>query len=111
MGFYLNKSHTSMRLTRLLFKRGGTSIGKDHLSFSQQYLKPDGIVIFAVSQFEQEAVKGAILTRIPNLVRRIRDKILVVAPPFIGAYWLYDWMVQENVRLKRKVASDYENDE
>ena len=90
-----------MRLTSLL--RGG-------LSFEKQWMKPKNVIIFSMSPFEQNAVKGQVLQRIPNLVRRIRDKIFLWAPPFVAGYWYYDWMLNENLRLKKKSPADFEND-
>lgn len=87
-----------------------TSMLKGGLSFEKQYLKPKGVIIYSMSPFEQNAVKGQLLFRIPNLVRRIRDRIFFMAPPFLMGYYAYQWMEAENIRLKRKNPADYEND-
>ncbi|KAG8199668.1 hypothetical protein JTE90_022118 [Oedothorax gibbosus] len=72
--------------------------------------KMRGIIQYRLSPYEQNIFAGFFSKGFPNLGRRIRNQILVIAPPFIGAYLIYDWANKEFARLQRKNPKDYEND-
>ncbi|XP_057318903.1 cytochrome b-c1 complex subunit 8 [Microplitis mediator] len=70
-----------------------------------------GIVYFRLSPFEQKAFAGAISHGVPNMVRRFREQVLRVVPPFIIGYMVYSWANQEHERLVRKKPGDFADDE
>nr|ABI52763.1 ubiquinol cytochrome c reductase subunit QCR8 [Argas monolakensis] len=69
-----------------------------------------GIITYRLSYNEQKALAGIISKGFPNTIRRIREQILYIAPPFVGGYLLYDWAKREHERLSRKNPEDYVND-
>jgi len=75
-----------------------------------QLAKIRGLVYYKLSPFEQKAFAGFFTKGFPNLVRRIREQIFVVVPPFIGAYIIYDQAEKEHKRQMRKNPEDYAND-
>ncbi|XP_051829469.1 cytochrome b-c1 complex subunit 8 [Antechinus flavipes] len=66
------------------------------------------IISYSLSPFEQRAFPNYFTNGIPNVIRRTRDVILRVAPPFIGFYFLYTWGTQEFEKSKRKKPADFE---
>ncbi|XP_017058884.1 cytochrome b-c1 complex subunit 8 [Drosophila ficusphila] len=73
--------------------------------------KVHGIVTYKLSPFEQRAFAGAISNGLPNMVRRFRSNVFIVAPPFILGYLIYDLTERKHTALLRKNPADYENDE
>ncbi|XP_017072194.1 cytochrome b-c1 complex subunit 8 [Drosophila eugracilis] len=73
--------------------------------------KVHGIVTYKLSPFEQRAFAGAISKGLPNMVRRFRSNIFIVAPPFIVGYLVYDLTERKHAALLRKNPADYANDE
>ncbi|XP_033212749.1 cytochrome b-c1 complex subunit 8 [Belonocnema kinseyi] len=69
-----------------------------------------GIVFFRLSAHEQRAFAGMINPGISNTIRRIRENILRVPPPFIISYLVYDWGEKKYVEVNRKNPKDFEND-
>ncbi|KAK0162003.1 hypothetical protein PV327_008384 [Microctonus hyperodae] len=69
-----------------------------------------GIVYFRLSPHEQKPFGGVITHGVPNIIRRMRDQVLRVVPPFIGAYLVYSWANQEHERLVRKKPDDFKDD-
>ncbi|SPP87323.1 cytochrome b-c1 complex subunit 8 [Drosophila guanche] len=73
--------------------------------------KVHGIVTYKLSPFEQRAFAGAISNGVPNMFRRFRSNIFIVAPPFIVGYLIYDLTERKHTALLRKNPADYENDQ
>ncbi|GAB6025907.1 hypothetical protein CHUAL_011879 [Chamberlinius hualienensis] len=69
--------------------------------------KMRGIITYKLSPYEQRAFAGLFSQGIPNVIRRFRHQVFVVAPPFIGGYLLYNWAEKEHERLSRKNPADY----
>nr|ABD98779.1 putative ubiquinol-cytochrome c reductase complex ubiquinone-binding protein QP-C [Graphocephala atropunctata] len=69
-----------------------------------------GILTYKLSPFEQRAFAGAISHGLPNIFRRIRSKIFIVAPPFIVGYLVYTENEKEHQRLMRKNPDDFKDD-
>ncbi|KAK0078733.1 hypothetical protein PV325_002146 [Microctonus aethiopoides] len=69
-----------------------------------------GIVYFRLSPHEQDPFAGVITHGVPNIIRRIREQIFRVVPPFIFTYMVYSWAQQEHERVVRKNPDDYKND-
>ncbi|KAA3680500.1 ubiquinol-cytochrome c reductase subunit 8 [Paragonimus westermani] len=63
-----------------------------------------GVIIYSLSPYEQNAFAGFFSKGFPNLLRRLREKVWVVAPPFLATYLIIEWANQENKRLHRKAA-------
>ncbi|CAH1370539.1 cytochrome b-c1 complex subunit 8 [Tenebrio molitor] len=76
-----------------------------------QLHKLRGIITYRVSPFELKAFSGMISHGLPNMVRRIREEIFYVVPPFVIAYVVYDQVEKEHHRLMKKNPADYENDQ
>ncbi|XP_030386193.1 cytochrome b-c1 complex subunit 8 [Scaptodrosophila lebanonensis] len=89
-----------MRLTSILNGAHFGNLAKVH-----------GIVTYKLSPFEQRAFAGAISKGLPNIVRRIRSNIFIVAPPFIIGYLIYDLTERRHTALLRKNPADFANDE
>ncbi|XP_059144296.1 cytochrome b-c1 complex subunit 8-like [Physella acuta] len=70
-----------------------------------------GIITYSLSPYEQKAFAGAISKGVPNMFRRVKGQIFRVAPPFVGAYLIYDWAKKEHARLQRKDPAEFANDE
>ncbi|XP_028178808.1 cytochrome b-c1 complex subunit 8 [Ostrinia nubilalis] len=70
-----------------------------------------GIISYKISPHEQRAYAGAISNGIPNIFRRFREKVFIVAPPFIVGYLVYEAVEREHHRLSRKNPADFENDQ
>ncbi|XP_045492674.1 cytochrome b-c1 complex subunit 8 [Colias croceus] len=70
-----------------------------------------GLITYKLSPHEQRAYAGAIKNGLPNFVRRFRESVFRVAPPFIVAYLIYDGVEREHHRLSRKNPADFENDQ
>ncbi|KAK3611100.1 hypothetical protein CHS0354_000107 [Potamilus streckersoni] len=66
--------------------------------------KVSGIVTYTLSPFEQRAFANAIKKGVPNMIRRIREQIFIVAPPFVLAYLVYDYATKEHHRLMTKAG-------
>ncbi|KAH8342329.1 cytochrome b-c1 complex subunit 8 [Drosophila kikkawai] len=73
--------------------------------------KVHGIVTYKLSPFEQRAFAGAISNGVPNMIRRFRSNVFIVAPPFILGYLIYDLTERKHHALARKNPADFENDE
>ncbi|XP_016923340.1 cytochrome b-c1 complex subunit 8 [Drosophila suzukii] len=73
--------------------------------------KVHGIVTYKLSPFEQRAFAGAISKGLPNMVRRFRSNVFIVAPPFIVGYLIYDLTERQHTALLRKNPADFANDE
>ncbi|KAJ6649413.1 Cytochrome b-c1 complex subunit 8 [Pseudolycoriella hygida] len=72
--------------------------------------KVHGIVTYKLSPFEQRAFAGAISHGVPNMLRRFRSNVFVVAPPFIVAYLVYDYVESLHHQYSRKNPADFAND-
>ncbi|XP_020290638.1 cytochrome b-c1 complex subunit 8-like [Pseudomyrmex gracilis] len=72
--------------------------------------KINGIVYFRLSPYEQKAFKGMISEGVPNLIRRINDRVFRIAPFFMCTYLIISWAKEKNKSLSRKNPKDYEND-
>ncbi|XP_001511431.2 cytochrome b-c1 complex subunit 8 [Ornithorhynchus anatinus] len=73
-------------------------------------IKVRHIISYSLSPFEQRAFPNFFIKGIPNVLRRTRESILKVAPPFVAFYMLYTWGNEEFEKSKRKNPADYEND-
>ncbi|KAH8376268.1 hypothetical protein KR200_008926 [Drosophila serrata] len=94
--------------------------------------KVHGIVTYKLSPFEQRAFAGAISNGVPNMIRRFRSNVFIVAPreyplnalildfgnnnlvsiaAFILGYLIYDLTERKHHALARKNPADFENDE
>ncbi|KAH8340312.1 hypothetical protein KR067_011756 [Drosophila pandora] len=108
-----------MRLTSILNGAHFGNLAKVH-----------GIVTYKLSPFEQRAFAGAISKGVPNMIRRFRSNVFIVAPrklfiifeylnllinfypaAFIVGYLIYDLTERKHASLLRKNPADYENDE
>ncbi|XP_063704276.1 cytochrome b-c1 complex subunit 8 [Culicoides brevitarsis] len=75
-----------------------------------QLIKVKGIVTHSLSPFEQRAFAKAVSFGIPNLIRRFRDEVFYVVPPFLIGYATYAWIDGLHHEYSRKNPKDYEND-
>ncbi|KAH8300464.1 hypothetical protein KR018_007834 [Drosophila ironensis] len=89
-----------MRLTSILNGAHFGNLAKVH-----------GIITYKLSPFEQRAFAGAISKGVPNMVRRFRSNVFIVAPPFIVGYLIYDLTERKHHHLLRKNPDDFKNDE
>ncbi|CAM1319683.1 Uncharacterised protein g7281 [Pycnogonum litorale] len=80
------------------------------LQFGNLY-KVRGVVYYKLSPFELKPLAGMITHGLPNMIRRIREEIFYVVPPFIAGYMILDWADKTHAQLQRKNPADYENDE
>uniref|UniRef100_A0A8D0H8S9 Cytochrome b-c1 complex subunit 8 n=1 Tax=Sphenodon punctatus TaxID=8508 RepID=A0A8D0H8S9_SPHPU len=69
------------------------------------------VITYSLSPFEQRAFPNYFSKGLPNVWRRFRAQVFIVAPPLLVGYLIYDWGTDEFERLKRKNPADYENDE
>ncbi|GLV35532.1 Ubiquinol-cytochrome c reductase ubiquinone-binding protein [Carabus blaptoides fortunei] len=69
-----------------------------------------GIVSYRLSPFEQKAFAGLFSKGFPNVVRRFRESVFRVAPPFIIGYLVYDQTEKLHSQMMRKNPADFEND-
>ncbi|XP_039631361.1 cytochrome b-c1 complex subunit 8 [Polypterus senegalus] len=69
------------------------------------------VITYTLSPFEQRAFANYFSKGIPNVWRRFSSQVLIVAPPFVAAYFTYTWGNRVNQQLKRKNPADYVNDE
>lgn len=53
------------------------------------------VISYSLSPFEQRAFPSYFSKGIPNVLRRTRERILRVAPPFVVVYLIYTWGNQE----------------
>ncbi|KAH6935850.1 hypothetical protein HPB50_010813 [Hyalomma asiaticum] len=79
------------------------------LHFGNLY-KLRGIVMYRLSPYEQRAFAGLFKQGIPNVIRRTKDQVLYVLPPFFVTYLFYDWGVREHAKSMRKNPADFAND-
>lgn len=68
------------------------------------------VISYSLSPFEQRAFPNYFSKGIPNVLRRTRERILRVAPPFVLFYLIYTWGNQEFEQSKRKNPAKYEKD-
>lgn len=73
-----------------------------------------GVITYSISPYEVNAFAGAFSKGFPNLLRRFREKALIVTTrkikytwsfPFLAfvlGYLILNWADQENARTKRK---------
>ena len=61
-----------------------------------------GTVTYALSANRQRPFVGFFTTRTWNSVRRVRNQILYVVPPFVAAYSLMQWAIERNEYLNSK---------
>ncbi|XP_038595803.1 cytochrome b-c1 complex subunit 8 [Tachyglossus aculeatus] len=73
-------------------------------------IKVRHIISYSLSPFEQRAFPNYFIKGIPNVLRRTRECILKVAPPFVAFYMLYTWGNEEFEKSKRKDPAKFEND-
>nr|AAY66915.1 ubiquinol-cytochrome C reductase complex [Ixodes scapularis] len=73
-------------------------------------IKLRGIVTYRLSPYEQRAFAGLLKHGFPNVIRRTKDQIFYVAPPFVMGYLIYDYSKREYERSIRKNPADYAND-
>ncbi|XP_054268432.1 cytochrome b-c1 complex subunit 8 [Macrosteles quadrilineatus] len=69
-----------------------------------------GIITYKLSPFEQRAFAGAISQGLPNIFRRIRAKLFIVAPPFMLGYLVYTENEKIHKKLMRKNPDDFKDD-
>ncbi|CAK8684175.1 cytochrome b-c1 complex subunit 8-like [Clavelina lepadiformis] len=67
-------------------------------------------VEYTLSAFEQNPIKGVVAKGVPNILRRFRDKFLVVAIPAAVFYGFYDFGSRAQLAMDRKNPADFEND-
>ncbi|KAL3178203.1 hypothetical protein MRX96_038717 [Rhipicephalus microplus] len=79
------------------------------LHFGNLY-KLRGIVTYKLSPYEQRAFAGLFKQGIPNVIRRTKDQVLYVLPPFVLSYLAYDWAEREHKKSMRKNPADFAND-
>lgn len=79
------------------------------LHFGNLY-KLRGIVTYRLSPYEQRAFAGLFKHGIPNVIRRTKDQMFVVVPPFLLGYLFYDWGQRAHAQSLRKNPADFEND-
>ncbi|XP_034936211.1 cytochrome b-c1 complex subunit 8 [Chelonus insularis] len=82
---------------------------RNHLRFGN-LAKIRGIVYYRLSPFEQKAFGGVISHGVPNIIRRMREQVLRVVPPFFISYFVYSWATQEHERFVRKKPGEFDND-
>ncbi|CAH8596119.1 unnamed protein product [Schistosoma rodhaini] len=63
-----------------------------------------GVITYSLSPYEQKAFSGFFKDGFPNLMRRFREKVLIVGTPFVITYMIIEWANEENKRSKRKAA-------
>ncbi|KAH8871650.1 Cytochrome b-c1 complex subunit 8 [Schistosoma japonicum] len=63
-----------------------------------------GVITYSLSPYEQNAYAGFFSHGFPSLMRRFREKVLVVGTPFVLCYLIVEWANAENKRSKRKAA-------
>ncbi|XP_029339604.1 cytochrome b-c1 complex subunit 8-like [Mus caroli] len=68
------------------------------------------VISYSLSPFEQHTFPSYFSKGIPNVLRRTRERILRVAPPFVVVYLIYTWGNQDFEQSKRKNPAMYEND-
>ncbi|XP_078481492.1 cytochrome b-c1 complex subunit 8-like [Ciona intestinalis] len=78
--------------------------------FGHLGVKVNKQIIYTMSAFEQNPIKGVVRKGFPNMIRRTRESFFVVAIPALLAYMAYDWGVTTQARLDRKDPKMYEND-
>ncbi|CAL8099236.1 unnamed protein product [Calicophoron daubneyi] len=61
-----------------------------------------GVITYTLSPYEQNAFAGFFKHGFPNLMRRFREKVWIVAPPFLITYLVLEWANQENRKIHRK---------
>ncbi|VDD81681.1 unnamed protein product [Mesocestoides corti] len=61
-----------------------------------------GVITYSISPYEVNAFKGFFTNGFPNLVRRFREKFLVVTTPFLCTFLIIRWANKENAKTKRK---------
>jgi ubiquinol-cytochrome c reductase subunit 8 len=66
-----------------------------------------GLITYKISPHEQRAFAGAISYGIPNMVRRFRECVFRVVPPFIVSYMIYTWAEATHHHSTRKNPRDY----
>ncbi|TMW53610.1 hypothetical protein DOY81_001374 [Sarcophaga bullata] len=87
-----------------------TSALNEHHGFGT-LAKIHNIVTYKISPFEQRAFAGAIKNGLPNIFRRVRSNIFIVAPPFIIGYLIYNLAEAKHHQLARKNPAEFANDE
>ncbi|XP_014223875.1 cytochrome b-c1 complex subunit 8 [Trichogramma pretiosum] len=68
------------------------------------------IVYYRLSPHEMNPLHGIISHGVPNMIRRFRESVFLIAPWAIGTYLLVDWAEAKNEEVSRKNPKDYEND-
>jgi ubiquinol-cytochrome c reductase subunit 8 len=69
------------------------------------------IITFSLSPYEQRAFAGMFSKSPGNLLRRISDNVIFVAPGFICAGLIYYFGTKDHDRRLKKNPEDYINDE
>ncbi|KAH8679525.1 UcrQ family-domain-containing protein [Tricladium varicosporioides] len=64
--------------------------------------KQKGVITYSLASNSQRPLAGAMHNAIFNTARRVRGQWLYVAPPFIAAYFLLEWMEKKNKFLNSK---------
>lgn len=70
-----------------------------------------GIVYYRLSPFELKAFGGVISHGVPNMFRRVKEEFLVVVPPFVLGYLIYDWGNKKHAELNRKNPADFADEQ
>ncbi|XP_071950248.1 cytochrome b-c1 complex subunit 8-like [Antedon mediterranea] len=73
--------------------------------------KYSNVITYSLSPYAQKPFAGFFKNGIPNLWRRFRSKVFIMAPPFIFGYLVYSWGTEKHRQLSRKDPAVYANDE
>lgn len=73
-------------------------------------VKLRGIITYRLSPYEQRAFAGLLKYGPANVIRRTKNQIFYILPPFILGYLIYDYGKKEFERLQRKNPADYADD-
>ncbi|GJQ77510.1 hypothetical protein Trydic_g20900 [Trypoxylus dichotomus] len=74
--------------------------------FGELY-KLRNIIQYRLSPFEQRAFAKAFSHGLPNVIRRTKDSVLYVVPPFVIGYLVYDQVEKLHLKYMRKNPADY----
>ncbi|CAG9789118.1 unnamed protein product [Diatraea saccharalis] len=66
-----------------------------------------GLITYKISPHEQRAFAGALSYGVPNMVRRFRENMFIVIPPFIIGYFIYASVESAHYATTRKNPRDF----
>ncbi|CAG0924075.1 unnamed protein product [Notodromas monacha] len=80
------------------------------LHFGNLGVKVRGIVSYRLSPFEQKPLAGVLSHGLPNLIRRMKEEIFFVVPPFAIGYMVYTWGEAEYEKNLRKKPGEFDHE-